>query len=458
MTESPFPFFLTAAAAAVSFMSSAWAANSAAASVDEADAAVVTSFGQVAEEVSPEEAKRRAKEKARLERLATRRTVVSGDEAAEQPQRKGRGDSRSGRGRKNPPAFIEHQYLEPSQSFLLFFRPWRLKVGRISFLQNTVKDLMRHHTDCRVVPAETKNVNDIVACPYPREFGADGEEVVFDFLKENDVLVGADYFFQDEKKAKAFARLIVREIQTENPTFQDATGDQVDSPLFRVSVQDAKNGMLVRITLNARDDVEDFEHYGRPKITELDFGDLKVGKTLRAEIEGEGADKKQLGCERTSAAHPEISEYHGQCFGFPYESHYQLNFDRRTELLQSVAFTPYGILSSNLVENALVQKYGEPKFCEKAASDVKLVRTNRVKMLHAVARLDPVRSRRLTVYAGACEKPLVFAVEDRFIFLFDRISPVTIERDFLERRRSNDEVKENRRELDKRRHQLNDFF
>ncbi len=57
---------------------------------------------------------------------------------------------------------------------------------------------------------------DIVACPPPRKLGSDGEEVVFDFLKENDVLAGADCFFHGEKKAIAFARLISREIETAN--------------------------------------------------------------------------------------------------------------------------------------------------------------------------------------------------------------------------------------------------
>ena len=423
---------------------------------EEPDSNVITNFGKVTEEITPEEAKRRAREAARQKRLANRRMIQTDDEAAAQRQSKAK--TQPSRRKKAEAAVVEHQYLEPSQSFLLFFNPWRLKVGRISFLQNTVKDLMRHHTDCRVVPAETKNVSDIVACPNTHEFGADGDEVVFEYLKENDVLCGADYFFNDENKARAFARLIVREIQTNNQTYEDASGDQTDSPLFRVAVQPAEDGALVRITMNFRDEIEDFEHYGRPKITSLDFGTLEVGKTLRSDIDvpPQGTDK--AACVQTSAPNPETAEFYGECFSFPYESHYQLNFDHSTGLLESIVLTPYGVLSSNLVESALVKKYGEPKFCEKITSDVRIVKTNRQKKYHTIGKLDPVRSKRSTVFAGVCEKPIVFGYEDRYVFLFDRISPVTIERDFLKRRSDNEQVKVNRRELDRRRNQLNDFF
>lgn len=443
-------------AALLALSTPVWAAQQNEEPPEEADPNVFTNFGKVTEEITPEEAKRRAREEARQKRLANRKMIMTDDEAA--AVRKAKGQPAKAKAKSKGPAVVEHTYLEPSQSFLLFFRPWRLKVGRISFLQNTVKDLMRHHSDCRVVPAETKNVSDIVACPNTHEFGADGDEVVFEYLKENDVLCGADYFFNDEKKARAFARLIVREIEVDNKTFEDASGNQVDSPLFRVAVQDAENGALVRVTMHFRDEIEDFEHYGRPKITSLNFGELKVGKTLRSDINVPPQGSEKSACVQTSAPHPETSEFYGECFSFPYESHYQLNFDHDTGLLESIALTPYGVLSSNLVENSLIKKYGEPQFCEKASSDVRLVRTNRVKTYHKIARTDAVRTRRLTVYAGSCEKPIVFAADDRYVFLFDRISPVTIERDFLKRRSDNEQVKVNRRELDRRRNQLNDFF
>ena len=161
---------------------------------------------------------------------------------------------------------------------------------------------------------------------------------------------------------------------------------------------------------------------------------------------------------QTTTLNPEVCEYVGQCFQFPYDSHYQVNFDHETGTSQAIVLTPYGVLSSNLVENALIQKYGEPKYCEKASSPVQLVRTNRVRKFHNQGRLDKIRNERLTIYAGDCEKPVVFAIEDRFVLLFDRINPENIARDFDRRRANAEMVKDNKRELEQRRNQLNDFF
>ena len=104
---------------------------------EEPDSNVITNFGKVTEEITPEEAKRRAREAARQKRLANRRMIQTDDEAVAQRQSQTKKQTRR---KKAEAVVVEHRYLEPSQSFLLFFNPWRLKVGRISFLQNSLAD------------------------------------------------------------------------------------------------------------------------------------------------------------------------------------------------------------------------------------------------------------------------------------------------------------------------------
>lgn len=369
-----------------------------------------------------------------------------------------------GNGRKkNKLEVREHVALSPSSSFVSFFRPWQLKIGRVSLLQNTVSDLIKIHPDCRVIPAQTKKMRDIVACSNPRTFGAEGDEVVFDFLESNDVLIGAEYFFTNEDKARAFATLVAREMAQNSDTFAVFGTSQVDSPLFKVSVQKASDGSLVRITPYLREDINDFETFGREGLRNIAFGTLVIGKTRRQDISQvttinwEGV-KPGTVCYQSSALSFSVAEYIGQCFEFPYESHYQVNFDPESNVIESVILTPLSVLTSSLVETALTEKYGQPKFCEKVSSPVQLVKNNRTRKYHAVGKTDPIRNKNSMVYAGTCEEPVVFTVEDRYVLKFDRLNAQRIEREYFKRKAENQTVIENNRELQRRQTKLKNFF
>lgn len=365
--------------------------------------------------------------------------------------------SSTGKKGKKKETTTVHEYLKPSENFVKFFNPYALRVGWVTFLRDTVSDLMRRQAGCRVVPAETKNFKDIVSCSDPEAFGADGEEVIFEFLPANDVLCGVEYFFSDDYKAQGFAKLIVREIQQKNPTYDVVSGHETDSPLFRVTVQKAVGGSLVKVSLNLQEAVNDYENFGREEVRNLDFGELSIGRSTASSIKVErGNDEDE--CVRTSASHLTTSEYYGKCFQFPYDAHFQVVRDPVTDIVTGMALTPLSVLTSGLVDNALVKKYGEPEFCERIESDFMLVRTNHQRKYHNIQRTDRVKNKSGTVYVGTCQSPIVFTVGDRYLFVVDKLTTGAISKDFTKRRDDNELIRENRRELEKRRNQLSDFF
>ena len=376
------------------------------------------------------------------------------------PRRKHRMIENASTGKKTKkvdPALAVHQYLKPSENFVKFFSPYAVRVGWVTFLRDTVSDLVKRQAGCRVVPAETKNFKDIVSCSDPKAFGADGEEVIFEYLPSNDVLCGVEYFFADDYKAQGFAKLIVREIQQKSPTYDVVSGNETDSPLFRVTVQKGVGGSLVKVSLNLRDEVNDYENFGREEVRNLDFGELSIGRSQASSIQIQRGDEEDE-CVRTSASHLTTAEYYGKCFKFPYDAHFQVVRDPVTDIVTGMALTPLSVLTSGLVDNALVKKYGEPEFCERIESDFMLVRTNHQRKYHSIPRTDRVKNKSGTVYVGTCKSPIVFTVGDRYLFVVDKLTTGAISKDYARRRDDNELIRENRRELEKRRNQLSDFF
>ena len=426
------------------------AAPSTAAPAKAAAAPVAASKSSTGDEAfSDEAAKRRAEFEAKQNQNARRHRPAVVFTPAERKARNERAKKKNG---------LVHEFLQPSPGFVSFFKPWSLKVGKITFLQHSVADLMKAYSGCRIIPSESKFTKDIVSCSNPSQFGADGDEVIFEYLKSNDALCGVEYYFNDDYKARGYARLIIREIAQKNSTYSDAFGNMVDSPLFRVSVQRGLQGTLVRITLNMRDEVEEYETFGREKVLTLDFGDLVVGKSKAADIKyTQGLPDEP--CVRTTKPHETQAEYYGTCFGFPYESHYQVVRDPVTDIVTAMALTPLSPVTSALVDRALIEKYGEPDYCEKLGSSFKLSHTNHQRSWHGIrGRYDLAKNRPGTVFVGSCQAPILFTVGDRYIFYVDKLNPTAIAQDYMKRRADNDLVMENRQELKKRQNKLENFF
>ena len=388
---------------------------------------------------------------------ATQPTATDTSKAQRRKHRMIENASTGKKAKKVDPALAVHQYLKPSENFVKFFSPYAVRVGWVTFLRDTVSDLVKRQAGCRVVPAETKNFKDIVSCSDPKAFGADGEEVIFEYLPSNDVLCGVEYFFADDYKAQGFAKLIVREIQQKSPTYDVVSGNETDSPLFRVTVQKGVGGSLVKVSLNLRDEVNDYETFGREEVRNLDFGELSIGRSQASSIQIQRGNEEDE-CVRTSASHLTTAEYYGKCFKFPYDAHFQVVRDPVTDIVTGMALTPLSVLTSGLVDNALVKKYGEPEFCERIESDFMLVRTNHQRKYHSIPRTDRVKNKSGTVYVGTCKSPIVFTVGDRYLFVVDKLTTGAISKDYARRRDDNELIRENRRELEKRRNQLSDFF
>ena len=345
----------------------------------------------------------------------------------------------------------------PSQAFKNFFTPWAVKLGHMRLLHNSVSDLLRQYPQCQVIQTAGSSLNPVVACANPRAFGAEGEVVIFEYLPSNDALSGAEYFFSNERKARAFATLIVREIRSRVDTFRDAASTWgYDSPLFRVQVFPAGEGALVKVKAHQTDALNAFDVYGRARIRQIDFGKLVIGATKLTEIPQPNDE-----CDKLTGNMDQLNqEFYGRCFGFPRTAHYQLSFDGVMNTLKTVVLTPLQGQTSDIVEAALIRKYGNPKQCKKVISSVRIARlgAKRMNEPHPASTMDRIRQEPATVYLGECSDPIIFTTGPRYVFVYDRISAERIESDYLSRKDDNDLIRSNQKDLARRKNELDGFF
>ena len=415
----------------------------------------------------------------REERLASRRKVIvdtpkkDPKKAVQKPQTRDQDDaalevenepltrlpesSAQRLSRETREAIAARKGKAPSPAFKNFFTPWAVKLGHMRLLHNSVSDLLRQYPDCRDVPSQGSALNPIVACGNPRAFGAEGDVVIFEYLPSNDALSGAEYYFSNERKARAYATLILREIRGRVDTFRDAASTWgYDSPLFRVQVFPTGEGALVKVKAHQTEALNGFDVYGKARVKQIDFGSLVVGATRLEQLPPPTED-----CEKiTGDLDQHEQEFYGTCFGFPMTAHYHLSFDKTMNTLKTIALTPLQSQTSALIESALTHRYGEPKHCSRIKSSVRIARLSvkRLNEPHPTSTLDRIREEPSSVYLGECSEPILFTVGPRYVFVYDRISAERIEQDYLARKADNDLIRTSQSKLARRKNELDGFF
>ncbi|MDO4937146.1 MAG: hypothetical protein Q4E62_04445 [Sutterellaceae bacterium] len=308
------------------------------------------------------------------------------------------------------------KFLYPSLNFLAQFDPWKLQIGDVTLLQDNYASLKRKHQDCRRISASRWETGiGRVACSDTQNFRAEGEEVIFTMAEVNEVLTGVTFRFNSQMRAGQFAEGIKERLrQLSIPTFVEshsADSETVDSPMFSISVQPAQTGYLVKVDAHFQDRLLDSEIYARAKLQKIEFGNMTLGETKRNAM-----PKVPKVCENLSK-NPDGDplEFYGTCFEFPYEAHMQLNFNPATDILQTAVLSPIGAATGALVDEMLMKRFGLPQFCRKLETDVELV-TIKSKKERGALRFRRMNGRSASVYAGTCEKPIIYTSDMRYVF------------------------------------------
>lgn len=151
-------------------------------------------------------------------------------------------------------------------------------------------------------------------------------------------------------------------------------------------------------------------------------------------------------------------EVYGKCYGFPYRSHYQIELDKETGVLRSLVLTPLEITAPVVIENGLTARWGKPLQCAAATSNVPLLVSNKRTDVHSTPKPQAVGSRPVLVWAGNCQEPVIFAVEERYAFKYDRIAEETILDAYRQRKLLYSQANEFQGELNKHKSELDEFF
>ena len=314
----------------------------------------------------------------------------------------------------------EEKFLYPSLAFLTQYDMWKLRLGDIALLQDNVRSLFRKHPDCRRISSNSKWEKEVgrVACSNTKAFLADGDEVIFTYAPNNEILTGATYFFNSDQRAYQFAENVesalgIAPVPTYKQTFDNGSLS-IDSPMFSVDVHAASKGFMVSIDAYFQDRILDSETYAKARLQTIEFGDLTLGKTKLTDMPNKEALPKV--CEDISPANdPNVKEYYGVCFGFPYESHMQFDFNAATGILETAVLSPIGMSTGALVEDWLTKKYGLSKYCRRIQSDVAL-REVKEKPRRGRQRLTRMKGRTASLFAGTCENPIIFTTDMRYVF------------------------------------------
>ena len=336
---------------------------------------------------------------------------------------------------------VEHTPKKPSATFLKRFEPYVLSLGSVSLMRDTVASVQAKSKSCTLIPNESSEDLGRIVCTDTRFFGADGEAVLFGYLKENDVIVTADFFFRQHQKLenrtksllsqapfKEHFRTPVDEVRYESPMY---TLTEVENPVPSIGT-----GSWLRIQTRYIPELGPLDRAYAAGGNLLEFGTLSVGQTERQDIQDYSFDCSKISADRIT----NFSEYYGKCFGFSEEAFYQLAWDPETQILSQLTVTPIRVAIANILDDTLRAKYGTEKFCLSLDTNAHIFnRTNRKNFKAATMySREDFRKMPANVYLGTCDAPYVFTTSMRYVFRTVVLGEDRIAADYKERLHENE--------------------
>ena len=336
---------------------------------------------------------------------------------------------------------VDHVPKKPAPAFLKRFEPYVLSLGSVSLLRDTVTTVQQKHKGCTLIPNESSEDLGRLVCTDTRDFGSDGEAVIFGYLRQNDVIVTADFFFRQQQKLENRTKALLTQ-----PPFQQHFKAPIDdvryeSPMYTVTqvenpVESIGKGSWLRIQTRYLSELGPLDRIYASDAATLDFGELVVGKTSRDDIEN-----YTLTCRKVSADQiTHFSEFYGQCFGFTEDAFYQLEWEPETNLLSQLTITPVRVAIANLLDETLRAKYGRETFCSSLDTDARVYNRSSRKTFKAATMYveEKFRKEPANVFLGACDEPYVFTTSMRYVFRTVVLGEDRIAADYKDRLHENE--------------------
>lgn len=361
--------------------------------------------------------------------------------------------------KKKEEQIAKETFKHPSLSFLSFLSPYAVGVHDVTLLQDDVASLFRKHPECRRIESfsDKGSVTGKVACSKPELFQAEGGEVIFGYAKTNELLTGVTLSFSSAMRAKSVAQQIIKTIEKTQPTFTQHFSpvlQNTDSPMLSVSLQQGLRGYLVSVDSHHVERFKDSEVYAATKQQEIEFGQLTLGKTTFDQLPSLPKTCTEVSLDSNDL----VREFYGVCFGFPYESHIQLEFDSITNLLRSVVLSPIGAATGSVLEEAVKSEFGLSTYCRRISSTVSAGSIKTQKPRSSKQRVTRMNSRPAWVFAGTCETPIVYTTQMRFVFENRNLNHTEIGATFERRRQKVNQEQSMQKAFETRKDSLEGFF
>lgn len=287
----------------------------------------------------------------------------------------------------------------------------RLTLEGVELMGETEGDIRRRFAGCTEVASFS--AAKVLSCERPKNFAGSGEYVLFSFMPVSRLLVGIQTYFADIEASQRTYAAWTKALADRYDAYEEQFVQAVDSVFWRISLgRDARGqGRWLRVQVNDEQELTATERFLQLDVGERNLGTLVFGETTSATVPAASRE-----CEAAVYNNAYDKDFLGNCFGFPYDAHFQLEFSDKSGVLRQVVLSPLSQVTVEILDEILRTRYPDAAVCSRLETDATVNSARSLDVMNPSRRYRNVNGRPGTVYVGTCREPRIYEAEGRFIF------------------------------------------
>lgn len=287
----------------------------------------------------------------------------------------------------------------------------RLTLEGVELMGETEIDIRRRFAGCTEVASFS--AAKVLSCERPKNFAGSGEYVLFSFMPVSRLLVGIQTYFADIEASQRTYAAWTKALADRYDAYEEQFVQAVDSVFWRISLgRDARGqGRWLRVQVNDEQELTATERFLQLDVGERNLGTLVFGETTSATVPAASRE-----CEAAVYNNAYDKDYLGNCFGFPYDAHFQLEFSDKSGVLRQVVLSPLSQVTVEILDEILRTRHPDAAVCSRLETDATVNSARSLDVMNPSRRYRNVNGRPGTVYVGTCREPRIYEAEGRFIF------------------------------------------
>lgn len=287
----------------------------------------------------------------------------------------------------------------------------RLTLEGVELMGETEIDIRRRFAGCTEVASFS--AAKVLSCERPKNFAGSGEYVLFSFMPVSRLLVGIQTYFADIEASQRTYAAWTKALADRYDAYEEQFVQAVDSVFWRISLgRDARGqGRWLRVQVNDEQELTATERFLQLDVGERNLGTLVFGETTSATVPAASRE-----CEAAVYNNAYDKDYLGNCFGFPYDAHFQLEFSDKSGVLRQVVLSPLSQVTVEILDEILRTRHPDAAVCSRLETDATVNSARSLDVMNPSRRYRNVNGRPGTVYVGTCREPRIYEAEGSFIF------------------------------------------